>query len=303
MKQNMKSFSPHARCQRSRFPYYRRWRRIFSTLDIAREYVAEMDDTPYHKDRMRAMNSLLMSSIENDITLRDYLSSVNYTLLEFGIGGGSQIKLLDLQPKNIIGIDISEHMIEISKENLSSIEFKGYCGSVEQLSHIANESVEIALCLNTFEYLDTSSQLIFFNEVSRIIKKGGYLIIMTGNELFDLFALNSGTADFFNKYLGQKDVKKLLTESYKEPYKNADRRNPLNFKYELIKFGFTEIAQSFSQWHKKLPSISINDCNGDELAAREACRDHNYDPNTSELEDMWKALFQCTIFASLSRKL
>jgi len=256
--------------------------------------------TPYHKDRIRAVNFILQK-------IRTELSLNEYTLLDFGIGSGTQIELLNLFPNKIIGIDASDHMIEISRRNLSNFDnVLLYKGGVDQLINIEDKSVYITLCINTFEYLDIDSQTIFFKEVHRITKGGGYLIIMTGNELFDLFALNSGTVDFFRNYFGQTNVATRLTDK-KPPYKNADRRNPLNFKYELLDHGFIEIKQAYSQWHKTQPNIAIVDSGGRYRNINpnnnvEDLRDHDFDPNTMIAKDIWKAMFQCTIFSSLSYK-
>ena len=49
-------------------------------------------------------------------------------------------------------------------------------------------------------YLSNSALDDFISEQQRVLKEGGYLLIMYGNELFDMFALNSGTVNFFEKY-------------------------------------------------------------------------------------------------------
>ena len=46
---------------------------------------------------------------------------------------------------------------------------------------------------------------------------------MTGNELFDMYSLNSGTADFFKINFNQK-VSSLLTFGLTKRFKNAFRK-------------------------------------------------------------------------------
>ena len=158
------------------------------------------------------------------------------------------------------------------------------------------------MAIDVIGYLNEDEGKRFFQQAFRLLKSGGYLIIMTGNELFDLFALNSGTVDFFSKNFRQ-NVTDLLTEGQADRFANAHRKNPLNFKYELAHFGFKEIDLAFSQFHHSVPAL-INRASGGDLArARLQMRDHSVDPNAWPESDRWKALFNCSIFASLSQKI
>jgi SAM-dependent methyltransferase len=194
-------------------------------------------------------------------------------------------------------------MIDIAMNTLKKYDFHGYCGSVEIIRKIKTGSVDLILCLNVLGYLSKREQDLFFKESQRVLKRGGHLLIMTGNELFDLFALNAGTAEFFEKNFLQPMAIELLQQGKSKRFKNADRRNPLNFKAELKLFGLLEVGQSFSQWHKKIPALANIEFNGDLLSARSASRDHSINANDLLSKDEWKRLFCCSMFASLSVKI
>jgi SAM-dependent methyltransferase len=229
-------------------------------------------------------------------------SFVCRTILDYGIADGGQFLELGLNAEKVIGIDTSSHMIDLSREKFAGLDFAGYVGSVEVIRQIDKDTVDLVLCINVLGYLTENEQELFFKETYRILRSGGFLVIMTGNELFDLFALNAGTADFFLRNFSQPFASRLLVESKSERFKNADRRNPLKFAVELEKFGFAEIAQTFSQWHKKIPAIANIEAGGDLIAAYEASRDHDLNPNSLPDVEKWKRFFCCSTFASLSRK-
>ncbi len=270
------------------------WAGYFPTSESAQSYADEITDSAYHKDRLRALHALIHAEGSPD-----YSKS---TILDFGIGDCGQFAKLDLHPKKVIGVDISQHMLDIAKDSCS-FEFEGYCGSSDVLKDVPNNCADLTLCINTLGYLSGEDQKLFFLEAARIVKPGGFLLIMTGNELFDLFALNSGTSKFFESYFNQPKASDVLLDGKLERFKNADRRNPLNFCHELKKYGFKETAQSFSQWHCKLPSVANREFDGDLRKARAASRDHDFDPNSQPDINKWKSFFQCSMFASMSQKI
>lgn len=221
--------------------------------------------------------------------------------MDFGIGDGSEFLQLKIKPKKLIGIDISQHMINLATLSIKK-NFIGLVGSTEVLKKIQSNSIDLILCINTLGYLTKRNQNLFFKESQRILKKNAFLVVMTGNELFDMYSLNSGTADFFKINFNQK-VSSLLTFGLTKRFKNAFRKNPLNFASEIKLFGFNEIQQSFSQWHNMLPPIANIKYKNNLLIAREKSRNHNFDPNKLKSIDKWKAFFCCSMFASLAQKI
>jgi SAM-dependent methyltransferase len=192
-------------------------------------------------------------------------------------------------------------MLEAAQEILSGLSFSTHLGSSEQLVKIPDQSVDLILCVDAFDYLTVAQQTQFFEESYRVLRHQGGLIITAGNELLDFFALNAGTADFFRDHF-QLDVQDLLTLGGEARWVNSGRRNPLTFGGFLSRFGFDEVGQAFSQWHKIPPGLATVQAEGDYVHARMAARDNDFDPTSLPEELRWQALFRCSSFASLSLK-
>jgi len=192
-------------------------------------------------------------------------------------------------------------MLEVAKQILSDVDVVTHLGSVERLAPLESESIDLVLCVNTLNYLDEDGQDEFFREAHRILRRGGHLVVMTGNELLDLFALNSGTADFFSRNFGLVPSGLLVLEHEKR-WKNAGRFNPLSFAATLERFGLVEVSQAFSQWHQVPPGLASIEAEGKLAKARLDARNHSFDPNSLAPDSRWQALFRCSMFASLSTK-
>ncbi len=266
----------------------------FPSPESARAYAEGITVSDYHRDRLRAIEELLSAT-----TIRS--SSEALTVLDFGVGDGGELKALQLPMARVVGVDTSEAMIDLAREKFADGEFLGLVGSVDALGGVEDESIDLAVCVNTLGYLDDGDQTTFFEEASRVVRTGGHLIIVTGNKLFDLFALNSGTAEFFAEHLGVSGAEDLLTEGTAARFRNASRRNPLNFGLVLESHGFTEIGQAFASWHH-VPPVMLTRSGLTFGDARDQARDFTLDPNGLPPEESWRSLLQCSIFGSISRR-
>lgn len=206
--------------------------------------------------------------------------------------GGGEITLVDTSP----------HMLEIAAQRFQGSTVRPMCGSIDRLTEIESESIDLLLCVNTLGYLQPLEQRSFFEQTFRVLRRRGHLILLTGNELLDLFALNSGTAEFFERNFNA-NVESLLTLGGTPRWVNADRRNPLNVAQELREYGLIQVRQSFSQWHREPPGVAFLDNPGELSVAREAARDHSWDPNDLSPVDSWQALFRCSIFGVLASRM
>ena len=271
------------------------WAGYFPDEISAKKYSIETKKSSYHKDRLRALNYLTKN-----------LSKVK-SVLDFGIGDGNEFKQMKIKSKSFIGIDISSHMINLANENLKKLQNKTLIvGGVSELKKIKKDSVDLIIANNVLAYLNDKDLILFFKEIKRIAKKKCYFLTLNGNELFDLFALNCFTKIFFKKHFKQTDngMNKLLKIRDNDKNHQPSRRfNPIQFKTILKKNGFIEIEQSFSQWHKFSPEIGKFIHKKNVKKARLLSRDHNFDPNKLSDENKWKALFCCTIFGSLSKRI
>jgi len=268
---------------------------FFPTAESAEHYKRLIEEQSYHRVRHQCLRSLLRRS--TDLFTRP--PSESYVVLDFGIGDGGEIRALELAARKIYGFDTSEHMIRLAEQQFQDKEFVGCVGGAERLA-IVEEEVDALFCINTLGYLSQEEDAIFWHEAQRLLRPGGFLIIMTGNLLFDLFALNSGTADFFASEFKVDGASSLLTRGDQPRFANARRRNPLQFASELKSAGFRQLDTGFCMWHSVPPELLIANSGRSFREARWESRDFSiYDEMLSE-EEKWQMLFRCSIFASVS---
>ena len=267
---------------------------VFQSAEQVTAYLKGGNDTTppaYHSDRMRALRLLLDQA---DIPDRA-------RVVDFGCGDGMYFRELfdSAAIEQITGVDLYAPMIAAAEQSLSALPFKGVVGGAAALRDLAADSFDLGLAIDVLGYLNADELDVFYTEMARIIRPGGGLIVMYGNELFDMYALNAGTARFFEKHLDA-DVTDLLTEASAKQFEPVVRKNPLSFGAEIAPYGFAEIGQSFSQWHVTPPGLGNRGANVAE--ARRTMRDHAFDPNTLPPTTQWTAMFRSSIFASLSRR-
>ncbi|MBK9479063.1 MAG: methyltransferase domain-containing protein [Bacteroidetes bacterium] len=253
----------------------------------ADEYTSVLKND-YHTHRL----SILKKIIPADL----YKKGKN--ILDFGCGDAVIFPDFLKKGANIKGIDISSEIIEIGKQSLKKA---GYdpsiisCNDVSYLKKIPSASLDAVMSYNVLAYLSTEEDLEFYKQVSRILKKGGYLIVSHSNELFDMYTFNKYTVEFFNTHFIQESSYK---NKIKELMKNSNvpenlvtynvRENPLCYKFKLAAFKLKEDSQEFSHYHDAPPVLLKKKVYKDTLKVKES--------------DKWKLMFQCSTYFSRSVK-
>lgn len=98
------------------------------------------------------------------------------------------------------GIDISEDMIELCKKNLNkkNLTHDLKVGNQDSLDDISSDTFDLILLIHILGYIPESEHDKLFRNLNRILLPGGKLLVSSGNKLFDLSTLNSGTKIFLN---------------------------------------------------------------------------------------------------------
>lgn len=265
----------------------------FPSEEHASSYHSE-SNAAYHGNRLNALR--VLSDFVNGESSRERLD-----ILDYGIGDSLELQELGFTIGSLTGIDISPHMIDLARANLSAAahEVHLYVGNVDRLAELPTQGFDVVMATNVLGYLSDEDERRFFGEAARLLRPGGWLLLMSGNELFDLFALNSGTARFFRERLGVDDVSRLLTQCDRPRWSNARRHNPLQLPAELERFGFVQRCDSFAQWHREPPVLLELEDGLSPIEARLAARDQLVLPALLSESDRWKALFQCSIFGAV----
>ena len=263
----------------------------FPNLESSENYLlGDQTNQDIQDDRIRGISAALkQKEFEN--------------VLDFGIGNGVRFEDLNLVYRFLVGIDISEHMFESCWNNLDNekedLIHDFYVGDQNSLDDIASNSFDLILLIHVLGYIPESEHDKLFRNLHRILRPKGRLLVSTGNKLFDLFALNSGTRDFFESEFGVENSELLLKASNAPRFINAERINPLSFGYFLNQFGFEEIRQTFSQFHHTLPQILIQLGTSIE-DARIQSRSNHIDSNSFSDLEKWRNYFQSSVVVSLS---
>jgi ubiquinone/menaquinone biosynthesis C-methylase UbiE len=141
-------------------------------------------------------------------------------VLDIGCGLGDLTKMVwSLDPKNdITGIDISENAINrISKmnekEGLRDLKFR--VGSLPSLK-FKDHSFNLVLCLEVLYYLNEEDRKISLEEINRIIKPGGYLLL-------------SGGLDGSGRYFVEDVIVRLISK---------------DFNIEMVEYNYAKIYTS-----------------------------------------------------------
>jgi ubiquinone/menaquinone biosynthesis C-methylase UbiE len=95
--------------------------------------------------------------------------------LDFGSGNGMTANHFAID-NEVIAIEPNENMLQdrFRENNYTQIK-----GDIKELRNFENESFDVILCHNVFEYANEREEII--NEFSRILKKKGYLSVLKHN--------------------------------------------------------------------------------------------------------------------------
>ena len=239
-------------------------------------------DSTYHAHRLRAFHRLLAS-----IDLQGAIC------VDFGCGDGvfTEHLVTMFGAAHVIGIDPSERLLQTARARGSSIAYTP--GSVEAMAEIPSASVHCITALNVLAYLSDAEETAFYLAAHRILREGGSLIVSHSNRLFDLYACNRLTVEFFRDEFGT-DIRALADwPPDRQAAHYRVRENPLQYSAKLARYGFREVQQEFAHYHAVPPGLSPEP---DSAIDKQPYQDTWDWP----AEDAWKLRFMCSMFGSRS---
>jgi 2-polyprenyl-3-methyl-5-hydroxy-6-metoxy-1,4-benzoquinol methylase len=210
-------------------------------------------------------------------------------LLDAGCGGGfTSAEFFDLG-WDVSAIDFSENMVAEAKKFFSSRNAEAInisAADVRDLKLFNNEEFDVVICLGVLYYIEDPSNA--YEEFSRVLKKGGLLILSCQNQLFDLFTLNDYTLRFYQNNLDKqfselpalqrrvlvKSYRNLLPRSINSRPKPRSARgkiflrqdNPILLPSHLNKFGFVAESGPFYHGIHICPPSIMQDSGAEELS-------------------------------------
>ncbi|MEA2177145.1 MAG: hypothetical protein QOG77_442 [Solirubrobacteraceae bacterium] len=209
-------------------------------------------------------------------------------IVDFGCGEGAFAWELADAGHTVHGTDIAEAMIAIASDGPpAGATFE--VGTARDLA--AAGPCDALVTLNTLAYLTADEMGAFWDAARTIVRPGGWLLVSHSNELFDVFALNDGTAAFYARHFDA-DVASLLTAGAEERPSYNVRANPLSYPDELRREGFTETARAFFNFHPKPPALLGAYPDDGRIV----------DPDAIAAVEPWKQMLQCSTYFSLSQR-
>lgn len=129
----------------------------------------------------------------------------NKDVIEVGCGTGQGLNLLLTTSKTVQACDISKEMIKKAKENYLDEDIS-FSVSKENLLPYSDNTADCIIFFEAIYYIENISELI--NEIKRVLRKGGKLLISTANP--DLYDFNKSPYSFH--YYGAESMNSLFVE-------------------------------------------------------------------------------------------
>ena len=102
------------------------------------------------------------------------------TVLDIACGSGYGTKMIAKNAKKVTGVDVLEDSIKYARENYNNKNIDYFVGDAEKLP-LKDRSVDVVVSFETIEHV--KGYIKFMEEIKRVLKEGGLLILSTPNEL------------------------------------------------------------------------------------------------------------------------
>ncbi|HCT64580.1 MAG TPA: glycosyl transferase family 2 [Lachnospiraceae bacterium] len=181
---------------------------------------------------------LEIEHINRYIFAKNILSDKN--ILDSACGSGYGTAILSSNNNNVVGLDISEEAIEYAKENYLNKDINFVVGSIAELP-FADNSFDGVVSFETIEHVHGEVQNKFLQEVKRVLKNNGILVISTPNH--DVYKIK-GENHFHVKEFTFQEFKTFLESNFKQVKLYSQHFEVCNVIVEN-KLGYAEVDNGF----------------------------------------------------------
>lgn len=127
-------------------------------------------------------------------------------MLDLGCGyGWHSIYAMENGASSVVGIDISQNMLKVAKEQTHFSEVEYICGAIEDMD-FKEESFDIVLSSLAFHYIKDYKELI--EKINKVLKPNGILIFTVEHPVFTAY----GTQDWY--YDNNKEILHFPVDNY-----------------------------------------------------------------------------------------
>jgi ubiquinone/menaquinone biosynthesis C-methylase UbiE len=139
------------------------------------------------------------------------LSLENKRILEVGCGTGLNTKYLAQNAKQVVGLDISEEMLEVARQRISEKNVRFKIGDITNNWNIKTASFDVIVANLVLEHIENLRHV--FNEAYRVLHYGGILYIA---ELHPYKQLSRSQARYVNPKTGEEIMVDAFLHSVSE---------------------------------------------------------------------------------------
>lgn len=194
-----------------------------------------------NKERLSFYNDKYKKGTEKvhsyKIKLLDFLSKEKSKVLDIGCGSGVMAEKIKLLGHDVEGIDISEEAIEKLKEK----NIDGKVVDVNKDLPFKDASFDIVWCSDLIEHVQSPGFLL--DEIHRVLKKDGILLLTTCNSAYFIFRLmhlfgqtcSEIQHPYHFHFFSLRSLKKLLTSRKFKVLERLGRNTPIIFPKKILK--------------------------------------------------------------------
>ena len=91
---------------------------------------------------------------------------------------------------NVIGIDIAEDVIKEARKKYNHTNLVFFTDDIIKMNNIKSESIDVLVSFETIEHIEKDKQVLFLNQVKRVLSPSGLLIMSTPEKKIYSDALN-----------------------------------------------------------------------------------------------------------------
>jgi SAM-dependent methyltransferase len=153
-------------------------------LSKEQEKQEEEYEFPYHHLLKRNMVRGIEYFSYLDIIINVLKKTGSKIILDLGCGDGKGTKELSKFFDRLVGIDYSKRAILFAKAFSPNIEFKTF--DFTEKIEIFKSSFDAVVCMEVLEHIKPNKLKIFIENISKVLKKGGTVIITTPTPNFRL---------------------------------------------------------------------------------------------------------------------
>jgi ubiquinone/menaquinone biosynthesis C-methylase UbiE len=155
-----------------------------------------------------------------------------YTVLDVGAGRGRVLEMnFKGLAKKMVGIDPDPRV------KVNPLVDEGHEGLGDNMPFFIDNSFDLVFCDNVLEHVEHPSR--FYEEISRVLKPGGYFISKTPNKYYYVSILASITPESFHKY-----VNKKRGRNESDTFTTFYRANTRNAQIKLAKENSMKVVES-----------------------------------------------------------